>query len=115
MIAVSGGGMRGEYPHHSKHHGEHNQVVAIDPERSLPEFGAHPVAVFRRLVDIKRGHQHGRQKHKALGRRNKSKRLIDQVAETRRQVGQRHPNQEKSAQGVQLRTALYLSQPEYFP
>ena len=104
-----------ECRHDGKHHGEHDQVVAIDPERSLPEFAAYPIAVFPSLVDVKRGHQHGRQKYKALGRGNKSERLVDQVAEMSRQVSQRHPNQEKSAQGVQLRTALYLSQQEYFP
>ncbi len=107
--------MRGERRHDSEYHGQHDQVVAIDPERSLPEFVAHPIAVFLRLVDIQSGHQHGGQKNEALGRGNKPKGLIDQFAKPRRQVGQRHPDQEKSAQGVQLGTALYLAQPEYFP
>ncbi len=65
-------------------------------------------------MNVESGYQHGGQKYKALGGGDKSKGLIHYLAEPGRQVGQRHPDQEESAQSVQLGTALYLAQLEYF-
>ena len=75
---VDGRAMRvgGECCHDGEYHGEHDQVVAVDPKRPFPEFGAHSFAVFRSLVNVESGHQHGGQKHKALGGGDKSKGLI---------------------------------------
>ena len=52
-------------------------------------------------VDKKR-----RNEDKALSRRDEADGGVDEVAESRRQMGERHPNKEKPAQSIELRTAF---------
>ncbi len=89
---------------------QHQQVVGVDPQRPLPQLEMDSGLILHQFANVDAADQQGRQKDETLGGRHESDGLIHEVAEARRQMGQRHPDQEKTAQGVEFRTAFQLWQ-----
>ena len=109
---INGCAMRGdgETGGHREREREHQQVIAVDLQRAAPELGAQAGFVLHRLVDVEAGDEQRREKDKAFRRGDEAKRLIHQVAEMGRQMGQRHPNEEKASQCIQLRLSWQLGE-----
>jgi hypothetical protein len=89
-----------------KYQGQHHQVIAVDLQRALPQPVAHHRRIPDQLAKIKPAHQQRGNKHKPFGRGDKANRRIDEIAEPRWQMRQRHPDKEKPAQGIKLGTAI---------
>ena len=60
------------------------------------------------FANIDAAHQQRREKDKTLRGGHKAYGLIDKIAEARRKMRERHPDQKKPAQGVEFRTAFSL-------
>ena len=95
-----GGGSEGE--------DEQGDVIAIDLEGALPELGAEGELVFGGFADVETGDEKRGEKDEALGGGDKAEGLIDEVAGAGREMGERHPDEEEAAQGVELGPALEL-------
>src|SRR5580704_3461656 len=87
---------------------QHQQVIAVDLQRAFPQLEMSARLVAKQFANIDAAHQQRRQKDKTLCRRHKAHGLIHKIAETRREMRERHPDQKKSPQGVEFRTAFKL-------
>ncbi len=87
---------------------QHGQVIGIDLERALPQPGANPRGIFERVAHIDTAHQQRRHENETLRRRDKPDGLVDKVAEARRKVSERHPDQEEPAQCVEFGAAFQI-------
>ncbi len=108
-------GVDRESGHHCEGKRQHQQVIAVDLERALPEPDAHIGWILDQLANVEAAHQQRRDKYEALSRGDKPDGLIHKVAESRGKMRQRHPDEEEAAQGVEFGTAFELVQHHPFP
>src|SRR5580704_6469351 len=87
---------------------QHQQVIAVDLQRTFPQPEVSSRLVAKQFANIDAAHQQRREKDKTLCRRHKTYGLIHKIAEARREMRERHPDQKKPPQGVEFRTAFKL-------
>ena len=101
--------------HHSESKHQHQQVIAVDLERALPQPGADIGRILHQFANVETADQQRRDEYESLSRRHEADGLIHEVAEARGKMRQRHPHEEEPAQGVEFGTAFELVQHHPFP
>ncbi len=91
---------------------QHDEVITVDAQGSLPQPGAQRRFFFCSLTDREPGDEKCGEEDEAFGGGDEAEGLIDQIAEVRGEVRQGHPDEEESAQGVELGLSLHATEPE---
>lgn len=87
-------GLHGEGRRDGEGERQHHEMVAVDSERALPQAVADAGCIVEQVAKVDAADKQRRNEHKTFGGRDKAQRGVDEVTEARRQMRQRHPDEE---------------------